>query len=181
MNQNSAPQIPGVMLYLSVYDALKDMPKEDVGALLLALMEYALYGVIPDFTGINAMAWNFIRSYADADRKRYEMTVARRRAAAEKRWEKGDKKAPPSPPLTSTSAPLASTSGGGGRATARSEGACSGVAAAPPVSPAASQPPRRWGQDTALPQEKKEEQTFGNIEWMENHVYRDEKGVIRYR
>ena len=171
MNQNSATQVPGVMLYLSMYDALKDMPKEDIGALVLALMEYALYGVIPDFTGINAMAWNFIRSYADADRKRYEMTVARRRAAAEKRWEKGEKEKTPTGTQQKRPPCVKGAPRSGGGLTQNNPSVC------PSGSPL---PFTREALDTA-PQEKKEEKTFGNIEWMENHVYRDEKGVIRYR
>ena len=156
-------------------------------ALLLALMEYALYGVSPDFTGINAMAWNFIRSYADADRKRYEMTVARRRAAAEKRWEKEAGKAnasktSPSPPLASTSAaPWPHPRGG-----CRGEAVTGGAAAKPTQAPSVTAlggatSPRGGGKDESTPSAKKEEQAFGNIEWMENHVYRDENGVIRYR
>ena len=175
MNQNSAPQVPGVMLYRHFYDALSSLDHATVGRLTVALMEYAFFDVEPTLSPELEIAWAFMKNYVDRDGARYALKVAHRRAAAEKRWEKGEgTKAPPSPPL-------ASTSGGGGRAAARSEGACAGPEKAPPVSPAASQPPQRWGQETHPPLPKKEQQPFGNIEWMENHVYRDEKGVIRYR
>ena len=84
---------PGVVLYTDFYDALKELPEETVGKLLLALMRYVIFDEAPDFDPMLKPAWTFLRNYADRDRKRYIETVERRRAAAEKRWNKGTEKA----------------------------------------------------------------------------------------
>ena len=49
MEENTNPQPRGVMLYTNFYDALKDLPDETVGKLLLALMRYTIFGEVPDF------------------------------------------------------------------------------------------------------------------------------------
>lgn len=77
---------PGVVFYTDFYDALKDLPEETVGKLVMALMRYVLFDEAPDFDPMLMTAWTFLRSYADRDKKRYAETVERRRAAAEKRW-----------------------------------------------------------------------------------------------
>ena len=88
MEEKTVPQPRGVMLYPNFYDALKDLPEETVGKLMLALMRYIIYGEIPDFDPLMMTAWTFLRNYADRDQKRYAETVERRRAAVEKRWSK---------------------------------------------------------------------------------------------
>lgn len=88
MEENTNPQPRGVMLYTNFYDALKDLPDETVGKLLLALMRYTIFGEVPDFDPLTMTAWSFLRNYADNDRKRYAETVERRRAAVEKRWQR---------------------------------------------------------------------------------------------
>ena len=99
MEEKTIPQPCGVMLYPNFYDALKDLPEETVGKLMLALMRYIIYGEIPDFDPLMMTAWTFLRNYADRDQKRYAETVERRRAAAEKRWkdERTKGKAPETP------------------------------------------------------------------------------------
>lgn len=97
MTENTNPQPRGVMLYPNFYDALKDLPVETVGTLMLALMRYIIYGEVPDFDPMTMVAWTFLRSYADNDRRRYDETVERRRASAEKRWNKERSKAPETP------------------------------------------------------------------------------------
>ena len=77
---------PGVMLYSGFYEALKGLPLDMVGALTIALMEYNMFGTVPQLEGIAAFAWAFIKDYADHDNQRYQQQVERRRAAAEKRW-----------------------------------------------------------------------------------------------
>ena len=77
---------PGVMLYTGFYESLKTLPEEMVGKLVLALMEYNMFGTVPEFEGVLAMAWPFIRGYADRDRKRYEEVRSKRRLAAAMRW-----------------------------------------------------------------------------------------------
>ena len=77
---------PGVMLYSHFYDALKALPLDMVGTLTLALMEYNMFGTIPEFNGTLAFAWAFIKDYADRDRKRYEEISSKRRLAATLRW-----------------------------------------------------------------------------------------------
>ena len=77
---------PGVMLYAGFYESLKTLPAEMVGRLTIALMEYSMFGTVPEFDGVLAMAWPFIKSYADRDRKRYEDVRSKRRLAAAMRW-----------------------------------------------------------------------------------------------
>ena len=77
---------PGVMLYTGFYESLKTLPEEAVGKLTIALMEYSMFGTVPEFDGVLAMAWPFIKSYADRDRKRYEEVRSKRRLAAAMRW-----------------------------------------------------------------------------------------------
>ena len=102
MEEKTVPQPRGVMLYPNFYDALKDLPEETVGKLMLALMRYMIYGEVPDFDPLMMTAWTFLRNYADRDQKRYAETVERRRAAVEKRWSreraKGKASATPTDP-----------------------------------------------------------------------------------
>lgn len=82
---------PGVMLYFTLYEAVKELSDTELGALTRALMEYGLYGALPSFSGAMAMAWHFIKGNADRDYQRYRDTVMRRRNAAEKRWQREKK------------------------------------------------------------------------------------------
>ena len=86
MAENTTIHPPGVVFYNDFYDAIKDLPEETVGKLMLALMRYMLFGEVPNFDPLMMTAWTFLRNYADRDRKRYIETVERRRAAVEKRW-----------------------------------------------------------------------------------------------
>lgn len=63
-----------------------------------AIMEYGLYGVVPEFPEGSpaATSWLFVKPYLDRDIQRYHETVERRRAAAAKRWDK-EKEVPPQP------------------------------------------------------------------------------------
>lgn len=87
-------QPPGVMLYFTLYEAVKELSDTELGALTRALMEYGLYGVLPSFSGAMAVAWNFIKGNADRDYQRYRDTVMRRRNAASKRWQREKKETP---------------------------------------------------------------------------------------
>ena len=188
MNQNTTPQVPGVMLYRHFYEALSSLEHETVGHLTIALMEYAFFDVEPKLPPEQEVAWAFMKNYVDRDAARYALKVAHRRAAAEKRWEKETGKA------NASKAPLSKgkTLPGGERCHTECdrEGGGAGSPQAslgdsrkknPSTADAVPLPFTREALE-ALPQEKKkEEKTFGNIEWMEQHVYRDEKGVIRYR
>ena len=77
---------PGVMLYFDLRDSLDGLSCEDKGKLLDAILDYGKYGVVPEFSGMLKMAWNFIRPRVDQDRDRYERLVNQRRGAAASRW-----------------------------------------------------------------------------------------------
>lgn len=79
---------PGVMLYFSVYEAVRALSDEQLGILLRSVMDYAQRDEEPHFDGALGMAWSFMKCYVDSDRQRYEDTLERRRNAAERRWDR---------------------------------------------------------------------------------------------
>ena len=89
---------PGVMLYNSFYTSLHQLDDRTLGMVLRAIMEYGLYGVIPNFPEGSpaATSWLFVKPYLDRDIARYRETVERRRANAAKRWNK-EKETPSQP------------------------------------------------------------------------------------
>ena len=82
---------PGVMLYFDLRDSLDGLSCEDKGKLLDAILDYGKFGVVPEFSGMLKMAWNFIRPRVDQDRDRYERLVNNRREAAASRWSSAPK------------------------------------------------------------------------------------------
>lgn len=69
---------PGIMFYFDDLEpALKMLSDEETGILFKAAMEYGHYGVIPEFYGMAAMAWSFIRSKIDRDRDAYQKTCVK--------------------------------------------------------------------------------------------------------
>ena len=172
--QSTTSQVPGVMLYRHCYDAFQGLSLETVGQLTVALMEYAFFAVVPDLPAELQVAWSFLKNYADRDAERYALKVTHRRAAAGKRWEKEAEKEN-TPTGTQQKRPPCE------RGLLSEAKLGDSKKRIPPSALTGSHLPlTREALDTA-PQEKKEQQTFGNIEWMEQHVYRDEKGVIRYK
>ena len=78
---------PGVMLYFELFPFLKGLPEDDFKTLVLAILEYGEYGVIPQFEDkALALVWPLVQARVKRDGERYDDSVAQRRKAAEKRW-----------------------------------------------------------------------------------------------
>ena len=73
---------PGIMLYFDILEPLKVLPDADKGRLFVAILEYGQTGVNPEFEGMLAMAWGFIKPKLDRDGIAYENTTAQRKYAA---------------------------------------------------------------------------------------------------
>ena len=72
---------PGVMLYFDMLEPIRVLSDEDKGRLLVAILEYGKDGVVPEFSGMLALAWGFVRPKIDRDLDEYERTVLRRQYA----------------------------------------------------------------------------------------------------
>lgn len=78
---------PGVMFYFELRPCLKRLSMAEKGALFEAILDYGQDGVLPEFAGSMAVAWDFIQPRIDLDGQRYDDLCQRRRAAALKRWD----------------------------------------------------------------------------------------------
>ena len=72
---------PGIMLYFETLRAIKVLPLEDIGRLTLAMLEYGEEGINPEFDGMLALAWGFIKPKLDKDEEEYNLSVLRRQYA----------------------------------------------------------------------------------------------------
>ena len=63
---------PGIMLYFDMLEPIRVLPDADKGRLLVAMLEYGQSGVVPEFDGMLALAWSFVRPMIDKDGERYE-------------------------------------------------------------------------------------------------------------
>ena len=72
---------PGVMLYFDMLEPIRVLPDADKGRLLMAILEYGKEGILPDFEGMLALAWGFVKPKIDRDLDEYERTVLRRQYA----------------------------------------------------------------------------------------------------
>lgn len=65
---------PGVMFYFDMLPALKRLTKVQKADLFEALLEYAQYGVFPEFDDIGvSVAWDFIQPRIDRDAQAYDL------------------------------------------------------------------------------------------------------------
>lgn len=72
---------PGIMLYFETLRAIKVLPLEDIGRLTLAMLEYGEEGSNPEFEGMLALAWGFVKPKLDKDKEEYERTILKRQYA----------------------------------------------------------------------------------------------------
>lgn len=72
---------PGIMLYFDILEPIRVLPDADKGRLLVAILEYGKEGIMPEFDGMLALAWGFVRPKIDRDMEEYERTVLRRQYA----------------------------------------------------------------------------------------------------
>ena len=82
-------QRPGVMVYFHLTEPLRCLPREDFADLMWAVLDYAQYGVLPQFENpMLQMSWGYLQHAADVDKERYEERCAQAKVASAKRWGK---------------------------------------------------------------------------------------------
>ena len=69
---------PGIMLYFDILEPIKVLPDADKGRLLVAMLEYGQSGKQPQFDGMLALAWGFVKPKIDKDSEEYNRTVLKR-------------------------------------------------------------------------------------------------------
>lgn len=72
---------PGIMLYFDILEPIRVLPDADKGRLLLAMLEYGQSGIVPEFEGMLALAWGFVKPKIDKDEAEYNLSVLRRQYA----------------------------------------------------------------------------------------------------
>ena len=72
---------PGIMLYFDILEPIKVLPDADKGRLLVAMLEYGQRGIVPEFEGMLALAWGFVKPKIDKDSDEYNKTVLKRQYA----------------------------------------------------------------------------------------------------
>ena len=72
---------PGIMLYFDILEPIKALPDADKGRLLVAMLEYGQSGTMPEFDGMLALAWGFVKPKIDKDEAEYNLSVLRRQYA----------------------------------------------------------------------------------------------------
>ena len=60
------------MIYFDILPPIKTLPDADRGKLFTAMLEYAQFGVVPEFDGALNMAWQFILPKLDRDEEAYK-------------------------------------------------------------------------------------------------------------
>lgn len=74
---------PGIMLYFDILEPIRVLPDADKGRLLVAMLEYGLSGIVPNFEnelGLT-LAWGFVKPKIDKDEAEYNLSVQRRQYA----------------------------------------------------------------------------------------------------
>ena len=69
------------MLYFDILEPVKVLPDADKGRLLVAMLEYGQFGTVPDFDGMLALAWGFVKPKLDKDSEEYNRTILKRQYA----------------------------------------------------------------------------------------------------
>lgn len=72
---------PGIMVYFDMMGPLKVLPDADKGRLFWAMLEYGKSGTVPQFDGMLALAWEFVKPKIDKDSEEYNRTVLKRQYA----------------------------------------------------------------------------------------------------
>ena len=73
---------PGIMLYFDILEPIRVLPDAEKGRLLVAMLEYGQSGIVPEFTGMLALAWGFVKPKLDRDGETYENAKVQRKYAA---------------------------------------------------------------------------------------------------
>ena len=72
---------PGIMVYFDMLGPIKVLPDADKGRLFVAMLEYGQSGIVPEFDGMLALAWEFAKPKLDRDNEEYNRTVLKRQYA----------------------------------------------------------------------------------------------------
>lgn len=72
---------PGIMLYFDILEPIRVLPDAEKGRLLVAMLEYGQSGMLPDFDGMLALAWGFVKPKLDKDSEEYNRTILKRQYA----------------------------------------------------------------------------------------------------
>ena len=72
---------PGIMRYFDILEPIKVLPDADKGRLLVAMLEYGQTGKAPEFDGMLALAWGFVKPKIDKDEAEYKGVVLKRQYA----------------------------------------------------------------------------------------------------
>ena len=86
VRKDTTPTRPGVMVYFELIEAMETMSDSNKGRLFSGLMNYAAYGIEPNFTGVLATLWPLIQSKIDRDGEAYAKVITSRRKAGIARW-----------------------------------------------------------------------------------------------
>jgi hypothetical protein len=70
------------MLYFDILEPIRVLPDADKGRLLVAMLEYGQSGIVPEFDGMLALAWGFVKPKIDKDEEAYKDSVIQREYAA---------------------------------------------------------------------------------------------------
>ena len=73
---------PGIMLYFDILEPIRVLPDDEKGRLLVAMLEYGQSGTVPEFDGMLALAWGFVKPKLDRDDESYEEAKVQRKYAA---------------------------------------------------------------------------------------------------
>jgi hypothetical protein len=73
---------PGIMLYFDILEPIKVLPDADKGRLLVAMLEYGQTGAVPQFEGMLALAWGFVKPKIDKDKESYDRQIQQKQYAA---------------------------------------------------------------------------------------------------
>ena len=78
--------------YFDILEPIRVLPDADKGRLLVAMLEYGQHGTVPQFDGMLALAWGFVRPKIDRDFEEYNRSVLRRQyaTACRERKRKGE-------------------------------------------------------------------------------------------
>lgn len=73
---------PGIMLYFDILEPIRVLPDSDKGRLLVAMLEYGQDGIVPEFDGMLALAWGFVKPKIDRDKESYDRQIQQKRYAS---------------------------------------------------------------------------------------------------
>lgn len=72
---------PGIMLYFDILEPIRILPDSDKGRLLVAMLEYGQDGIVPEFDGMLALAWGFVKPKIDRDKESYDRQIQQKQYA----------------------------------------------------------------------------------------------------